>query len=125
MPLPLNAVLELMSETSFASGIIWLASLLLPLTLFASGNLSRSLLHNLLRAGLAVAAGWALTVALVIADQAMYISTATPSELLSFYDRDGAPRAFAAVLGWVPAAFLVAVAWLVRSLARRRIRHAH
>jgi hypothetical protein len=81
---------------------------------------SRSL--TALRAVLAVAAGWCLTVAYAISARAISISIASPNELLALYDRDGAPLAFAAVLGWLPSLVIVVVAWLAHSVVLSHLR---
>jgi len=111
-----------MSDERFAQLVIFLAMLMLPYLLFVTGNTYTSWWLTGSRAAIAVAAGWCLAFAYAIAARAINISIASPAELLALYDRDGAPLAFAAVLGWVPALFVVAVAWLVHSVALPHLR---
>ena len=109
--------LERMSAETFAEVVIRLASIALPYPVFTAGNMSGSRLLTALRAVSAVAVGWCLTVAHAISARAIGISIASPNKLLAPYDRDGAPLAFVAVLGWLPSLVMVIVAWLAHSVA--------
>jgi len=108
-----------MSEERLAVVAIWLASLLVPALLFVVGNTFRSVARTLMQAVVAIGAGWVLTISYVVAAQAIVATSAPEAEVLALFDRDGAPRAFASVFGWVPAAVLVAVVWAARSVVGR------
>jgi hypothetical protein len=108
-----------LSVEQFSVLAIWAASLAIPFLLFVVWNPFRSISRILARAIVAVAVGWALAVAYVVASQAIFVTTASQAELLLFYGRDGAPRAFAESFGWVPAFVIVAVTWASHVVAAR------
>ncbi len=103
---------------------IFAAAILLPYLVFVVANEFRSIPVTLVRALVAIAVGWAMFIAFVLASQAFSISTASPEELIKIYDGDGAPRAFAAVVGWLPAAVVVLAAWPIHAWLNCRRRHA-
>jgi len=111
-----------MDSEQFAETTIWLSGFFLPYFLFIAGNSFRSRILTFMRAVIAIGAGWCLYLAYTIAARAIRLSVAPPTDLLALYDRDGAPSAFAAELGWVPAAFVVLLAWLVHSLFIPKLR---
>ncbi|NYZ61750.1 hypothetical protein [Luteimonas deserti] len=112
-------------DKDFALSCFGWATMAAPYLLLVAANDFRSGKGTLLRASVAVAAGWLLAVAHVVISQELFAASASPEELLKLYDRDGAPRAFVAVVGWVPAAIIVCIAWPLHSwLARRRRRGA-
>lgn len=99
--------------------------LALPYLLVVAANDFSSVRSTLARALVAVGAGWILTVAYVVVAQELAVAAASPERLLELYASDGAPRAFAAVLGWVPAVLVISVAWPGHAwLARKRRRRA-
>jgi len=97
--------------------VIWLASLVLPCTVFLAGSRCPSGWTAVLRATVAVLAGWMLNVA--YADVAQTITTASAK------DQGGAAMAFAAVLGWVPSALLVLVTWVAAIAVKRWRQRRH
>ncbi len=100
--------------------VVLIAALLLPYVLFAVGNTFRSLVITVVRAAVAIAAGWCLLQVYVVRGNEITVSLASPSQLLELYDKDGAALAFAAVLGWIPGALIVLSTWLIHTLLRRR-----
>jgi len=109
-----------MTPEGFSSVVIWLSSLVFPLLVFFVGNSFRSRAHLLVRFAVAIGIGWALIFASAVAAHALNISVASAAELSALYERDGAPLAFAAVFGWLPATLFVAIAWLFRAYALRK-----
>ena len=108
---------------NFATTTLWLASLLFPYLLFVAGNSFRSTALTTVRAVIAVAGGWALSLSYAVAANAVAVATArTEERLQQVYASDGAPLATAATLGWVLPAIIVAVAWVLhaRYLSRHR-----
>lgn len=99
------------------------AVLALPYLLLVAANDFSSVKSTLARALVAVGAGWILTVAYVVVAQELAVAAASPERLLELYDRDGAPRAFAAVFGWVPAVLVICIAWSWHAWLARRRRH--
>jgi hypothetical protein len=103
--------------------LVWLAALVVPYLVLLAANDFRSTKATLLRAAIAIGSGWILTIAYLAVAQAMVVANATPEELFAFYNRDGAPVAFASVFGWIPAAVIIAIAWPLHAwLARRPLR---
>ena len=89
---------------------LWITSFVLPVALFLVANTFRRRWLTWLRATLAIACGWAFMMAYAIASTTMNFVMDVRS-----IDTDGAPLAFAAVLGWtLPAATVFAV-WGARS----------
>jgi hypothetical protein len=107
-----------MSE-HLASTIIWLSSLALPCLLFLAANSFRSVGRSMLWAALSVGVGWLLGLAYAVAAHALALTSASPAEYEAVFANDGAPLAFAAVLGWVPATVVIALTWAARSLLVR------
>ncbi|HWT16447.1 MAG TPA: hypothetical protein VN581_11735 [Patescibacteria group bacterium] len=100
---------------------VWLGALALPVLLFLLGGAPATKIRGLLRAVAAIASGWVLMIAYAVVANAVAVATAERcDELLRVHDADGAPLAFAAVFGWVPAATCVAVIWGFRRLRRTR-----
>jgi hypothetical protein len=111
-----------MSVEEFATTVLWLTWLIAPAIVFFFGNSFTSPLRVLLHALLAVASGWALAVTYVVSAQSLIAYRAVPERLEHLYASDGAPAAFAAVFGWIPAALTVATLWVTRTLWLRRRR---
>jgi hypothetical protein len=108
-----------MSMAKFTINVLWITSLVLPLVVFLLVNARASLWAKLTIAAVAVGAGWCLTVAYTVAAGAITLSLSGLDEQRTILDHDGAPHAFAATLGWVPALIVVGAAWLTRALLVR------
>ena len=103
--------------------VIFITSLALPYLVFAVHNSFRNQWLNLLRAVIAVGAGWAFMLAYVFAADAVNRALAsTPEQIEALNNGDGAKFAFAAVLGWVIPAIIVGAAWLLHVVVVPRIR---
>lgn len=107
-----------MTAEAFSSTVLWLSSLAVPALVFITVEAKAPLRARLSAAALAIAAGWCLDVAYAVAAKAIALSLATHEQQLAIFDRDGAPLAFAATLGWVPALVLVACIWVAREARR-------
>jgi hypothetical protein len=106
-----------------ATTIIWISSLALPCLLFLAANSFRNGWQSILWAALSTAVGWLLALAYAVAAHSLALTSASPTEHPAVFANDGAPLAFAAVLGWVPAAVAVILTWGARSaIARWRSR---
>jgi hypothetical protein len=85
-----------MTASQFATTTLWLASLAIPALVFLLVNAKSS---RIARA-----------------------QAPTQEAQLALLDSDGAPLAFAATFGWVPAAVVVTVVWFVRRTLIPRIK---
>lgn len=100
---------------------LWLTDLALPILLFVVANPFNRTWHTVVRAALAIGCGWAFSLSYAIAANAINVCFAqTQAQLLAIYDTDGAPLAFAAVLGWLFPAITVFATWGIRSAIIRR-----
>lgn len=89
-----------MESHQFVLKVLWLTALAVPYLVFVVHNSFRRTWVVSCRAVLAVLAGWLL--------------------LFSYAIASGAKFAFALLLGWIPAAFVVGLTWLVRSILSKR-----
>ena len=100
---------------------LWWAALALPMLVFALGDAPGQPWRSLLAAIIAVGSGWLLLIAYAVVANAAAVSDVRDcDELLRIHDGDGAPMAFAAVFGWLPAAVTVAPIAGFRRLRRTR-----
>jgi hypothetical protein len=112
-----------MTASQFATTTLWLASLAIPALVFLLVNAKSSRTAQLSAAIIAMATGWCCTIAYAIAAQSIARAQAPTQEAqLALLDSDGAPLAFAATFGWVPAAVVVTVVWFVRRTLIPRIK---
>ena len=86
----------------------------LPIVVFVAGNDFTSRSRTLLRAVIAILAGWAAMVGgrMLIISMEMRAAR-TDAEIEKIAEGDGGASAVALVLGWVPSLVLVALCWAV------------
>ena len=111
-----------MTPAKFATTALWLTTFVLPMLVFLSVSARASRVARLCAAVLAIAAGWCFEVAYAVAARAIALSDAAPQAQLAIFNRDGAPLAFAATFGWIPAVVAVVIAWAVRAALIPRIK---
>jgi uncharacterized membrane protein (DUF485 family) len=107
--------------TDFVNTTLFLTCLALPVLLFLVANSFRLLWITVVRAVFAIICGWAFLFSYAVATNALAFSSPhTQAELAKMSETDGAPLAFAAVLGWVLPAILVLATWGVRTVIAKR-----
>ncbi len=101
--------------------VLWVTSLVVPYLAFVVHNSFRRTWVISCRAAVAVLVGWVLLFSYSLASDAILRGVAsTPEQIDALNNGDGAKFAFALVLGWVPAAFVVSSTWLIRSILLKR-----
>jgi hypothetical protein len=94
-----------------------LLQLAVPAAILFKGPGGATRVARIVRALLAIAAGYILLNLSVHALQALSLHIAqTPEEVRRVVDHDGAPRVFALVFGWIPAAAYVALLAAVHAI---------
>ncbi|MFZ3152683.1 hypothetical protein [Pseudomonas sp.] len=109
--------------TDFVITTLALTNLALPALLFLVVNSFQNTWIILFRAVVAIGCGWAFTISYAFAANAINFSLShTQVELESMYAGDGAPLAFAMVLGWFPPAIVVLTTWGVHLVITKRMK---
>jgi hypothetical protein len=103
-----------MSE-SLASNVLLAIAMALPALSFAAFYRSRPWLFQMISVLSSAAVGWLAFVAYAVAARALALATASEVERLLILDADGAPLAFAVLLGWLPGLCIVVLTWAALS----------